>query len=60
MINPTTGWYKIIQYNDKYADTIANLVEQAWICRYPRPKIIMYDHCNGFICHAIKNNPIQK
>ena len=40
MIYPTTMWIKILQYNDKHISTIANLVDQDYMCRYPRPKII--------------------
>ena len=27
IIDPDNGWFEIVQYNDKQADTIANLVE---------------------------------
>ena len=43
MIDPETGWFEIVQYNDKQIATIANLVEKKWLCRCPLPKIIMYD-----------------
>ena len=43
MIEPATGWFEIVQYNYKQADTIANLVSQIWLCIYPCPTIIMYD-----------------
>ena len=43
MIDPTTGWFKIGQYNNKYSYTTANVVEQGWLCRYPQPTIITYD-----------------
>ena len=35
-----TRWFEIVQYNDKYAATISNLVYQTWLCRYPLPMII--------------------
>ena len=28
MIDLKIGWFKIVQYNDKYSATIANIVEQ--------------------------------
>ena len=28
IIHPTTGWFEIVQYNDKKASTIANIVYQ--------------------------------
>ena len=37
MIDPVTGWFEVMQYNDKRAMAIANLVETTWIYRYPRP-----------------------
>ena len=43
MIDPVTGWFKVVQYDDKRATTIANLVENMWISRYPRPIEITYD-----------------
>ena len=32
-----TGWFEIVQYNEKQAATIANLIEQKWLFRYPPP-----------------------
>ena len=52
MIYPATGCFEIIQYKYKYAYTITNLVEQTWLCRYPRPTIINYDHRNDFLGHT--------
>ena len=43
MIYPKTGWLQIVQYNDKRAAIISNLVEKGWICRYPMTTIIKYD-----------------
>ena len=60
MIDPANGWYKIVRYNDKQSATIANLVEQAWLCRYPRPAIITYNHGNELLDHAFKNYIIEK
>ena len=46
MIDQEIGWFEIVQYNYKEAATMANLVEKTWLCRYPRPTIIMYDRGN--------------
>ena len=35
MINPATGWFKIVKYDDKKAAEIADLVEQMWLAQYP-------------------------
>ena len=56
MIDPETGWFKIIQYHDKQAATISNLVEQNWLFRYPKPKIILYNHGNRFLSRSLENN----
>ena len=37
MIDPATGWFEISQIPDKRSDTIANIVEQEWLARYPDP-----------------------
>ena len=42
VINPATGSFKIVKCNDKNAATIYKLVEEAWICRYISPTIIIY------------------
>jgi hypothetical protein len=31
MIDPVTGWFKIIQSESKTADVVANKVEIAWL-----------------------------
>ena len=46
MIDPATGMFGIIQYNDKLGAIISNLVNKIWLCEYPRPAIIMYDRGN--------------
>ena len=42
MIGPVTGWFEVMQYNDKILIFITNLVETTWISRYPRPMEITY------------------
>jgi hypothetical protein len=37
MIDPTTGWFEIHQYNDKRSITVASIAEQEWFSRYPWP-----------------------
>ena len=37
MIDTLIGWFEVVQYDDKIAITIANLVETTWLSRYPRP-----------------------
>ena len=59
MIDPVTGWFEIVQYDDKRAITIANLVETMWLSRYPRPMKIMYDQGKHFIGHELRNSLIE-
>ena len=59
MIDPETGWFEIVQYNDKQASTIENLVEQTRLCKYPRLTIITYYRGNEFLGHAFKNDLIE-
>ena len=49
MIDPTMGWFKIHEYKDKRAITIANILEQVWLARYPQPTLITYDKGNEFM-----------
>ena len=59
MLGLETGWFEIVQYNDKQAATIENLIEQKWLFRYPPPTIIMYYRGNEFLGHAFNNNLIK-
>jgi hypothetical protein len=49
MIDPATGWFEIKQYDDKKSITVANIVEQEWLTRYPRPSLITLDCGSEFI-----------
>ena len=57
MIDPVTGWFKIKQYDDKKSITVANIVNQEWLARYPRPYLITLDQGSEFIgqdCHDMR------
>ena len=43
MIDPATAQFKIVEFNDKQECTMANLLAQEWLFKYPRPSIIRYD-----------------
>ena len=60
MIDPATRWFEILRYDDKQAGTIANILYQTWLCRYPRPTIIKYDRGYEFLGHAFKNDLIER
>ena len=43
MIDSVTRLFEIMQYSDKNAMTITNLVETMWLVRYPWPVEITYE-----------------
>jgi len=55
MIDPATSWFEIAQYDDKRAITIANIVEQQWLTRYPLPTQIIFDRGSEFMGHEFIN-----
>ena len=61
MIDPATGWLEIEQYlEDREAITIANIVENTWLTRYPRPDLCTIDRGSEFIGHQFKNQLMKK
>src|SRR5210317_1033386 len=49
MIDPATGWFKMVPTFKKDAGTIANLVESTWLTRYPLPSELIYDRGTEFL-----------
>ena len=49
MIDPATGWIKICMVPSAYADLGSNIVELAWLTRYPLPSKIIVDNGNKFL-----------
>ena len=49
MIDPATGWLEIKQYDYKKSITVANIVKQEWLARYPTPYLITLDQGSEFI-----------
>ena len=49
MIDPATGWFEMKEIPNKEPGTIANLVEQTWLTRYPWPQTIVYDKGREFM-----------
>ena len=60
MIDPATRWFEIKQYNDKKSITVANIVEQEWLTRYPHPYLVTLDRGSKFIgqdfCNMMEHN----
>ena len=47
MIDLVTGWFEIATVDTKWADVIANVLEQTWLTRYPWPTCIVLDRGHG-------------
>ena len=59
MIDPATGWFKMSEIKTKSADSVANVLEQAWLTRYPWPTRMIFDRGSEFkaeLCQMIKND----
>ena len=41
MIDPATGWFEMARIVNKEPITVANMVEQTWLTRYPWPKLLI-------------------
>ena len=49
MIDPATGWFEMKPIQTKKADNIANIVEQTWLTRYPKPEMVTFDRGTEFM-----------
>ena len=54
MIDPATGWFEVVSYDDKRSMTIAELTEMQWLSRYPWPQLVTYDRGSEFIGEAFQ------
>ena len=48
MIDPATGWFEMQEIKTKSADNIANVLETAWLTRYPWPSKVIFDRGSEF------------
>ena len=63
MIDPATGWFGIVdipmfdlnavmagndEYIDKSSDRVRHIFNNTWICRYPRPRKVVFDNIYEF------------
>ena len=55
MIDPATGWFEMVEISGKRADYIANVLEQTWLNRYPRPVEIVMDRGSEFAKEVRQN-----
>ena len=49
MIDPATSWFEMREIKTKTALNVANVVEQAWLTRYPWPTQIIFDRGTEFM-----------
>jgi transposase InsO family protein len=49
MIDPASGWFEIREIPNKESGTIADIVEQAWLSRYPWPNVLNFDRGTEFM-----------
>jgi hypothetical protein len=54
MIDLATSWFKIHQYDDKGAITVANIAKEEWFSRYPWPTHATVDRGSKVIGHEFK------
>jgi hypothetical protein len=43
MIDPATSWFEIEEVQNREGHTVARVVEQTWLTRYPWPTIEGFD-----------------
>jgi RNase H-like domain found in reverse transcriptase/Reverse transcriptase (RNA-dependent DNA polymerase)/Integrase zinc binding domain len=49
MIDPATGWFEMKQAPNREAITVASIVEQTWLTRYPWPTQLIFDKGSEFM-----------
>ena len=49
MIDPATGWFEIAPWSKRSSIKIANIVEQQWFARYPKPTQVTFDQGTEFM-----------
>ena len=59
MINPATGCFEMREIKTKSADSVAKVLEQAWLTRYPWPTRMIFDRGSELkaeLCQMVKND----
>jgi hypothetical protein len=47
--DPETGWLEIAEIRDKSSEGTAKILDQTWLCTYPRPKRCIHENGNEFL-----------
>ena len=48
MIDPVTGWFEIFDNTTKSSKETARGFDRVWLCRYPRPREVIFDQGGEF------------
>jgi hypothetical protein len=48
MIDPATGWFEIVEANNKSATSIQYLFHNTWMARYLQRQVIVFDNGGEF------------
>lgn len=48
IIDSSLCWVELHAYDDKKSESIALIFNREWLCRYPRPRFVVYDHGTEF------------
>ena len=48
MIDPATSWFEVKAIASKTAKTAAQVFDEEWLCRYPRPQEVIFDQGSEF------------
>ena len=68
MMDPATGWFKMVQILNKTAAEIADITEKTWFTRYPLSQQVVFDRGTEFMpefdkmCHndyGLKRKPMK-
>jgi hypothetical protein len=49
MFEHATAWFEVVEIPNERAVTCADLVENTWLCRYPRPLQCIFDNGSEFL-----------
>ena len=67
MLDPATSWFEIVNVPNGTMKEASEQFDRAWLCRYPRPEMCIYDRGGSFIgwefqellrSYGIKKKPI--
>lgn len=57
VMEDTLRWFEMIPLSNMTARTAATALDQQWLCRYPRPEVVVYDNGNEFLGKEFQEMP---